>query len=74
LPDKTLIYPGHDYNGNTVSTVGQEKRENKRLGGQKSRQEFVEIMANLKLAYPKQIDIALPANQACGNIAVKQSA
>lgn len=74
LPDETLIYPGHDYNGNTVSTVGQEKRENKRLGGQKSRQEFVEIMANLKLAYPKQIDVALPANQACGNIAVKQSA
>jgi sulfur dioxygenase len=74
LPDKILIYFGHDYNGNTVSTVGQEKRENKRLGGQKSRQEFVEIMANLKLAYPKQIDIALPANQACGNIAVKQSA
>lgn len=74
LPDETLIYPGHDYNGNTVSTVGQEKRENKRLGGQKSRQAFVEIMANLKLAYPKQIDVALPANQACGNIAVKQSA
>lgn len=74
LPDETLIYPGHDYNGNTVSTVGQEKRENKRLGGKKSRQEFVEIMANLKLAYPKQIDVALPANQACGNIAVKQSA
>ncbi|WP_018986808.1 MBL fold metallo-hydrolase [Methylophilus methylotrophus] len=74
LPDETLIYPGHDYNGNTVSTVGQEKLENKRLGGQKSRQEFVEIMANLKLAYPKQIDVALPANQACGNIAVKQSA
>lgn len=74
LPDETLIYPGHDYNGNTVSTVGQEKRENKRLGGEKSRQEFVEIMANLKLAYPKQIDVALPANQACGNIAVKQSA
>lgn len=74
LPDETLIYPGHDYNGNTVSTVGQEKLENKRLGGQKSRQEFVEIMANLKLAYPKHIDVALPANQACGNIAVKQSA
>ncbi|MBF4986685.1 MBL fold metallo-hydrolase [Methylophilus sp. 14] len=74
LPDETLIYPGHDYNGNIVSTVGQEKRENKRLGGEKSRQEFVEIMANLKLAYPKHIDVALPANQACGNIAVKQSA
>lgn len=74
LPDDTLIYPGHDYNGNTVSTVGQEKRENKRLGGLRTREEFVTIMANLKLAYPKQIDIALPANQACGNVAIKQQA
>lgn len=74
LPDDTLIYPGHDYHGNTVSTVGQEKRHNKRLGANKSREAFVEIMANLKLAYPKQIDVALPANQACGNLAVKQSA
>ena len=74
LPDDTLIYPGHDYQGNTVSTVGQEKLENKRLGAERSREAFVEIMANLKLAYPKQIDVALPANQACGNLAVKQSA
>lgn len=74
LPDDTLIYPGHDYQGNTVSTVGQEKLENKRLGADRSREAFVEIMANLKLAYPKQIDVALPANQACGNLAVKQSA
>lgn len=74
LPDETLIYPGHDYNGHLVSTVGQEKLENKRLGGEKSREEFIEIMANLKLAYPKHIDVALPANQACGNAAIKQSA
>lgn len=74
LPDDTLVYPGHDYNGHTVSTVGQEKRGNKRLGGGRSRAEFIEIMANLKLAYPKHIDVALPANQACGNLAVKQSA
>jgi glyoxylase-like metal-dependent hydrolase (beta-lactamase superfamily II) len=76
LPDETLVYPGHDYNGNTVSTVGKEKRENKRLGGNKSRDEFVGIMNTLKLAYPKYIDQALPANQACGNIktVVSQSA
>lgn len=78
LPDDTLIYPGHDYNGNTVSSVGQEKRDNKRLGQQKTREAFVEIMANLKLAYPKHIDVALPANKACGNLtgnlSVKQSA
>ncbi len=66
LPDETLIYPGHDYNGNTVSTVGTEKKENKRLGNNKSKEEFIEIMDNLKLAYPKFIDVALPANQDCG--------
>lgn len=76
LPDETLVYPGHDYNGNTVSTVGKEKRENKRLGDNKSRDAFIGIMNDLKLAYPKYIDQALPANQACGNVnrAVSQSA
>lgn len=76
LPNDTLVYPGHDYNGNTVSTVGKEKAENKRLGGNKSRDEFIAIMKDLKLAYPKYIDQALPANQACGNVnrAVSQSA
>lgn len=66
LSDETLVYPGHDYNGNTVSTVGAEKKHNKRLGNNKSKAEFIEIMDNLKLAYPKFIDVALPANQACG--------
>jgi len=74
LPDETLIFPGHDYNGNTVSSVGKEKQENKRLGHDKTKKEFVEIMGNLKLAYPKYIDIALPANQACGSVINKQSA
>jgi sulfur dioxygenase len=74
LPDDTLIYPGHDYNGNTVSTVGKEKIENKRLGNNKTKEEFIQIMSNLKLAYPKFIDVALPANQACGSLPVNQSA
>ncbi len=74
LPDETLIFPGHDYNGNTVSSVGKEKQENKRLGHDKTKGEFVELMGNLKLAYPKYIDIALPANQACGSAINKQSA
>jgi len=72
LPDETLVYPGHDYNGNTVSTVGAEKKDNKRLGNNKSKEAFVEIMRNLKLAYPKFIDVALPANQACGKHDVSQ--
>lgn len=74
LPDDTLVYPGHDYNGLTVSTVGDEKRNNKRLGNGKTRDEFISIMQNLKLAYPKQIDIAIPANQACGNLSAHQAA
>lgn len=74
LPDETLIYPGHDYNGNTVSTVEKEKLENKRLGNNTSKEAFIEIMNNLNLAYPKYIDIALPANQACGSQPVTQSA
>ncbi|WP_442498630.1 MBL fold metallo-hydrolase [Methylobacter sp. sgz302048] len=66
LPPDTLLYPGHDYNGKTVSTIKQEIATNARLGGGKTRDEFIKIMANLNLAYPKYIDEALPANQACG--------
>jgi sulfur dioxygenase len=73
LPDDTLIYPGHDYNGNTVSTVGKEKATNKRLGQAKTKEEFIEIMNNLKLAYPKYIDVAVPANQACGSVTIQAS-
>jgi sulfur dioxygenase len=66
LPPDTLIYPGHDYKGRTVSTVKEELATNTRLGGGKTREQFIEIMNNLKLGYPKQIDRAVPANQACG--------
>ena len=66
LPPDTLVYPGHDYHGNTVSTIKQEIAKNPRLGGGKSREEFIDIMQNLQLAYPKYIDQALPANQSCG--------
>jgi len=68
LPSDTLVYPGHDYNGNTVSTIKQEITKNARLGGGKSREEFIEIMNNLNLPYPKFIDKALPANQECGQL------
>ena len=70
LPD-TLVYPGHDYQGNTVSTIKQEMAKNPRLGQGKTRDEFIQIMQNLKLDYPKYIDQALPANQQCGRIAVQ---
>lgn len=66
LPESTLIYPGHDYKGRTVSSVGEELRHNPRLGRDKSVTEFTRIMSELKLPYPKKIDAALPANARCG--------
>jgi len=66
LPPDTLVYPGHDYQGNTVSTIKQEVAKNSRLGGGRSRDDFIAIMHSLNLAYPKYIDQALPANHSCG--------
>jgi glyoxylase-like metal-dependent hydrolase (beta-lactamase superfamily II) len=66
LPPDTLVYPGHDYQGNTVSTIKQEVAKNSRLGGGRSREDFISIMHSLNLAYPKYIDQALPANHSCG--------
>ena len=65
LPEETLVYPAHDYNGMTVSTIGEEIKFNPRLSG-KSRNEYIEIMNNLNLPKPKMIDIAVPANKMCG--------
>ena len=61
LPEKTLVYPAHDYKGNKVSTIGKEKKNNPRLKVQSSDQ-YVELMNNLKLDNPKMMDIAVPAN------------
>jgi glyoxylase-like metal-dependent hydrolase (beta-lactamase superfamily II) len=66
LPDDTLVYPGHDYNQRRVSTVAQERARNQRLGNGKTIEEFVAIMADLSLPYPKKMDVALPANRSCG--------
>lgn len=65
LPGDTLVFPGHDYNGNTVSTIKQEMAKNPRLAG-KTRDEFVTIMNGLDLAPPKRIAESLPANEQCG--------
>jgi sulfur dioxygenase len=66
LPESCLLYPGHDYRGLTVTSVGEERQFNPRLGGQLSEEDFVGYMNNLGLPHPKQIDIAVPANLACG--------
>jgi glyoxylase-like metal-dependent hydrolase (beta-lactamase superfamily II) len=65
LPDDTLVYPGHDYNGRRVSNIAQEKNINPRLAG-KTLDEFVQIMNNLNLPKPRLIDIAVPTNRNCG--------
>lgn len=64
LPGSCLIYPAHDYMGQTVSTVDEEKKFNPRLT--KSQDEFVNIMNNLNLPKPKKLDISVPANLVCG--------
>lgn len=66
LPDDTIIYPGHDYRGQTSSTIGAEKRYNSRLNQKTSLSEFKKIMSELKLPNPKKIHEAVPANLACG--------
>lgn len=68
LPDETYVYPAHDYKGWTVSTIGEERRFNPRLQVG-SVDEYVEIMNNLNLPDPKYMDVAVPANLACGKTA-----
>lgn len=65
LPESTLVYPGHDYRGFTVSSIGEEKHFNPRLAG-KTADEYAEIMNHLNLPDPKLMDVAIPANLACG--------
>jgi sulfur dioxygenase len=65
LPDATLVYPAHDYKGDTVSTIGEERVFNPRLQV-KSVEEYIELMNNLKLPNPKMMDVAVPANMKVG--------
>lgn len=69
LPDETLVYPGHDYHGHTVSTIGEEQQWNPRLAN-RDRASFIELMNNLNLPDPKKIMEAVPANERCGKVAV----
>jgi glyoxylase-like metal-dependent hydrolase (beta-lactamase superfamily II) len=66
LPDDTRLYPGHDYEGRSLTTVQEEKRFNPRLGGGRSLDEFIELMEGLHLPPPGRIDEAVPANLASG--------
>lgn len=66
LPEHTLVYPGHDYKGWTVSTIGEERAHNPRLQV-KSAAEYAALMNSLNLPNPKLMDVAVPANRACGD-------
>src|SRR5450755_3219835 len=65
LPEDTLVFPAHDYKGDTVSTIGEEKRSNPRLQV-KSVDEYVTLMNNLNLSNPKMMDVAVPSNMKIG--------
>ena len=66
LPDSTVVYPGHDYEGRTMSTIWEEKKYNPRLGNGKSREEYINIMESMDLPKPKMIEKAVPGNMECG--------
>jgi len=66
LPEACLLYPAHDYRGLTVTSVGEERRFNPRLGGEIGEGDFTGYMKNLRLAHPKKMDVAVPANLKCG--------
>lgn len=66
LPPETLVYPAHDYKGRFVSSIAQEKQHNARLGEGRSLEQFVLLMDQLNLPYPKFIDYAVPGNRNCG--------
>ncbi|MEO0854341.1 MAG: MBL fold metallo-hydrolase, partial [Cyanobacteria bacterium J06648_11] len=77
LPDSTLVYPAHDYRGQTVSTIGEEKRWNPRFTGRdlaagmlRDRQSFIDLMNALDLPDPTHMMEAVPANERCGRVPV----
>lgn len=66
LPDDCAVYPGHDYEGRTSSTIAEERLHNPRIGGAAREEDFVGYMKNLGLPHPKQLAVALPANLRAG--------
>jgi glyoxylase-like metal-dependent hydrolase (beta-lactamase superfamily II) len=66
LPDDTLVYPGHDYNGRSISTIGEEKAHNPRICSRTSSAAFIAIMDGLNLDPPQRIHEAVPSNLRCG--------
>ena len=69
LPDDTLVFPAHDYEGNRITSIGEERRLNPRLAG-RSRKDFIALMSARRSPEPRLLQRALAANRACGNEAV----
>ena len=67
-PDNTIVYPAHDYSGKALSTIGEEKKWNPNVGVKITKSEFIKNESNKSRPYPKNIDIAVPANMKCGQI------
>jgi glyoxylase-like metal-dependent hydrolase (beta-lactamase superfamily II)/rhodanese-related sulfurtransferase len=74
LPDDCAVYPAHDYEGRTSTTIGEERRHNPRIGGDAREEDFVGYMQNLGLPHPKQLAIAVPANMRSGRPERSQAA
>ena len=68
LPDNTEVYPAHDYNGLSMSTIGEEKKFNTMIKESYDQKAFIKNVNNLDLGLPKKIKVAVPANQSCGLI------
>ena len=66
LPDETIVYPGHNYNGFTCSTIKEEKKSNPNVGLHVSKEDFIESELKKERPYPKRFDVAVPANMNCG--------
>jgi len=73
LPDSTIVYPGHDYQGKACSTITEERLHNPRLGAGRTREEFISIMNELDLDPPDRMHEALPSNLRCGSQDSRQS-
>ncbi|WP_190600214.1 MBL fold metallo-hydrolase [Candidatus Vesicomyidisocius sp. SY067_SCS001] len=66
LPDETLVYPAHDYEGRTMSSIWEEKQFNEMIGLNVDKQIFISRVNKIELDLPKKIHVAVPANQDCG--------
>ncbi|MBT5983784.1 MAG: MBL fold metallo-hydrolase, partial [Thiotrichales bacterium] len=73
LPDNTEVYPAHDYNGLSVSSIGEEKAYNTMIKASYDQDTFIQNVNNLDLSLPKKIKVAVPANHSCGLVPEKVS-